>query len=39
MNKIDILSEFVQLYITVIVFSAWDKPHDPGAIWSILEHM
>ena len=30
--------KFVQLYITVILFSSWDKSHDPGANWSKLDH-
>ena len=29
--------EFAQLCIIVIFLSAWDKLHDPGAIWSELE--
>ena len=29
-----LLFEFVHLYITVILFSAWDKSHDPWANWS-----
>ena len=33
------ICEFAQLYITVILFSAWDKSRDPGANWSKLEHM
>ena len=46
MNKVVILSEnsyhfgqFAQLYMTIILFSAWDKSRDPGANWSKLEHM
>ena len=31
--------EFAQLYITVILFSVWDKLLDPGANWSKLERM
>ena len=31
--------EFVQLYIKVILFSAWDKSRDPGANWGKLTHI
>ena len=31
--------EFAQLYTTVILFSAWDKSHDPRGNWSKLEHL
>ena len=30
---------FAQLYTTVILFSAWDKSHDPRGNWSKLKHM
>ena len=31
--------EFLQLYKTVILFSAWDKSRDPAANWNKLKHM
>ena len=31
--------ELDQLYKEIIVFSAWDKSCNSGAIWSKLEHM
>ena len=37
--KAEQICEFAQLYITVILFSAWDESCDPGANWSKLEHM
>ena len=30
---------FETALVTVILFSAWDEPCDPGANWSKLEHM
>ena len=30
--------EFTQLYITVVLFWAWDKSRDSRANWSKLEH-
>ena len=38
-EKMVVIFKVAQLYITVILFSAWDKSHDPGANWSKLEHM
>ena len=34
-----LLFEFAQLYITVILFSSWDKSCVPWANWNKLEHM
>ena len=31
--------EFAQLYIKVILFSAWDKSRYPGATWIKLKHI
>ena len=39
MNKVIILSEFDQLYITFILFSVLDKSRNLGANSSKLEHM